>query len=133
MRRWFSPSRVLAVVAALYALYPHDEAAAMLQPAADAQEHSADEARQEGAPASGHQEGHVVPILIGLVAILLAATLGGELAERIGQPSVLGELLAGVVIGNLALVGFDGFAFIASNEAMAILAELGVILLLFKV
>jgi Kef-type K+ transport system membrane component KefB len=89
-------------------------------------------AHDEPADGGGHGS-HVVPVLAGLVAILVAAKLGGELAERIGQPAVLGELVVGVALGNLALVGFDGLAFIGSNEALAILAELGVILLLFEV
>jgi Kef-type K+ transport system membrane component KefB len=93
---------------------------------------AADDAHQQPEQESGHGN-HVVPVLAGLVAILVAAKLGGELAERIGQPAVLGELIAGVVLGNLALLGFDRLEFIASNEGIAILAELGVILLLFEV
>ena len=84
-----------------------------------------------------HSEGGhrspVTPVLLGLVIILIGAKLGGELAERFHQPAVLGELVAGVVLGNLALVGFDGLGFLATNEGIMILAELGVILLLFEV
>ena len=75
----------------------------------------------------------VTPVLLGLVIILVAAKIGGELAERFDQPAVLGELVAGVVIGNLALVGISSFDFLAANEGIAILAEIGVILLLFEV
>jgi len=78
-------------------------------------------------------ENPVVPVLLALVVILAAAKLGGELLERIGQPSVLGELLFGVFLGNAALVGFHGLDFITTNEGIAILAEIGVILLLFEV
>ena len=53
--------------------------------------------------AEGSHGGPVVPVLLGLVVILGAAKLGGELCERIGQPAVLGELVFGVVLGNLAL------------------------------
>lgn len=81
----------------------------------------------------GGHENHVVPVLLALVIILAAAKIGGELLERVHQPSVLGELLAGVLLGNLALVGFGGLDFIAANQGVAILAELGVILLLFEV
>ncbi len=38
-----------------------------------------------------------------LVAILVAAKTLGELAERVGQPAVLGELLAGVLLGSSVL------------------------------
>jgi Kef-type K+ transport system membrane component KefB len=44
-------------------------------------------------------------LVLQLGAILIAAKLGGELAERLAQPAVLGELLAGVAIGPFALGG----------------------------
>ncbi len=72
-------------------------------------------------------------ILIGVALILVFAKLGGELFERIGQPAVLGELVAGIVIGNLALFGFGGVEFLKNNEVIASLAEIGVIILLFEV
>ena len=40
-----------------------------------------------------------------LTLIILAAKLGGEILGRVGQPPVLGELLMGVVLGNLNLLG----------------------------
>jgi Kef-type K+ transport system membrane component KefB len=72
-------------------------------------------------------------ILLSLTVILLSAKLGGALAERFRQPAVLGELLFGVVLGNLALVGFNGLEYLETSETIAILAELGVIILLFEV
>ncbi len=84
----------------------------------------------------GHGGGHaspVAPVLVALVIILLAAKLGGELAERVHQPAVLGELLAGVILGNLALFGYHGLEFLKTDMGIAILAEIGVILLLFEV
>lgn len=48
---------------------------------------------------------HVGQKFIWIAAILLAAKLS-NFVTRIGQPPVLGELLVGVVLGNLALVGF---------------------------
>lgn len=78
--------------------------------------------------------GDVVPqILAGLAAILLAAKLGGEIFERLGQPAVLGELVMGVVLGNLHLAGVTAFDFLREEATFAILAELGVVLLLFEV
>ena len=47
-------------------------------------------------------------VLVGIAAILILAKLGCELFERIGQPAVLGELIGGIVAGNLALIGFHG-------------------------
>lgn len=71
--------------------------------------------------------------LLGIAAMLIVAKLGGELFERIGQASVLGELLGGIVVGNLILIGFSGAEQLKSNEFIAALAELGVIILLFEV
>jgi Kef-type K+ transport system membrane component KefB len=109
-----------AETAATAAEPAHGEAAAAHGETAAAGEHS------------GHQS-PVTPVLLGLVIMLLAAKLGGEIAERVHQPAVLGELVAGVVLGNLALVGFGGFEFLATNVGIGILAEIGVILLLFEV
>ena len=66
-----------------------------------------------------------------LAAILGAAKLLGELAERIGQPAVLGELLAGVMLGGsvLGIMPADG----VEAELIHVLAELGVALLLFEI
>jgi Kef-type K+ transport system membrane component KefB len=66
-------------------------------------------------------------LLINLIIILTAAKIGGELAERIGQPAVLGELISGVMLGP-SLLGL-----IEPSEFIRFLAELGLILLLFKV
>ena len=87
---------------------------------------------QTAAGDSGHG-GPVVPVLLGLVIVLGAAKLGGELFERLGQPAVLGELLFGMVLGNLSLVGYGGLGFLATEPGLEILAQLGVILLLFQV
>jgi Kef-type K+ transport system membrane component KefB len=72
-------------------------------------------------------------VLIGVVVMLVAAKLGGELFERYGQPAVLGELFGGVLIGNLIIFGFRGAEELKTNETIAALAELGVIILLFEV
>src|SRR5918994_1162591 len=44
-------------------------------------------------------------ILLALAVIVVAAKLGGEVMERIGQPAVLGELGVGLLLGNLAVAG----------------------------
>jgi Na+:H+ antiporter len=72
-------------------------------------------------------------VLIALVVILLSAKLGGALLERFRQPAVLGELICGVILGNLSLLGFHGLDYLKSNEVIIILAEIGVIFLLFEV
>ncbi|MCH9032290.1 MAG: cation:proton antiporter [candidate division Zixibacteria bacterium] len=82
-----------------------------------------------GAAASGE----VSDILIGLVIIILAAKLGGDLFERVNQPAVLGELVFGIILGNLTLVGFDGVEHFKTSLTLEILSELGIIILLFQV
>jgi Kef-type K+ transport system membrane component KefB len=72
-------------------------------------------------------------VLVAMVALLVAAKLGGALAERLGQPAVMGELLAGVALGALPLLGVGGLAFVATDKTVESLAGLGVILLLFEV
>jgi Kef-type K+ transport system membrane component KefB len=96
----------------------------------------AEPASEAGHAATEEHGGHqspVTPVLLGVVIILLAAKLGGEIAERVHQPAVLGELIAGVVIGNLGLIGFHALGFLSTNDGITILAELGVVLLLFAV
>src|SRR5262245_20735225 len=75
----------------------------------------------------------MLPILAGLVLILIGAKLGGALFESIGQPAVLGELLAGIVLGNLGLLGFHRFEELRIDVGLSILAQIGVLFLLFSV
>jgi Kef-type K+ transport system membrane component KefB len=66
--------------------------------------------------------------LLALIAIFIAAKLFGELAERLGQPAVLGELVGGVI------VGVSGFHLVDPHDVTVhLLSELGVILLLFLI
>ena len=71
--------------------------------------------------------------LLWLALILMSARLFAPLAQRLGFPAVLGELLLGVVLGNLALLGFGAFESIAKDPAVAFIAELGVIVLLLQI
>jgi Kef-type K+ transport system membrane component KefB len=77
--------------------------------------------------------GPVAKAVLGLAIILAAATLGGRLAARLGQPAVLGELIAGIAIGNLGLLGINGLVFIAREPTIAALAQIGALILLFQV
>ncbi|MFL6247528.1 MAG: cation:proton antiporter [Thermoanaerobaculia bacterium] len=70
----------------------------------------------------------IAELLLALIAIFVAAKLFGELAERLGQPAVLGELLGGVLIGVSGLHLVD-----PHDVTIHLLSELGVILLLFLI
>ena len=71
--------------------------------------------------------------LLWLALIILAARLFAPLAQRVGFPAVLGELLLGVVLGNLGLIGFHYFDTIARDPIIMFMAELGVIILLLQI
>src|SRR5467141_729577 len=68
-----------------------------------------------------------------LTLIIVAAKLGGELMGRLGQPPVLGELIMGVVLGNLNLFGITLLDPLKNSSLLSIVAEIGAILLLFEV
>lgn len=99
-------------------------------------------------------------VLLSLVVIYLASKIGGELSNRVGLPPVLGELVGGVVVGisALHLLVFPGGGdassslimnviqtgaglnpqqlaaiFEAQSEVISVLAELGVVILLFEI
>lgn len=62
-----------------------------------------------------------------LMLILMAARILGEIASRLRAPAVIGELMAGVIIGPSIL------GWMTPNETVQLLAEIGIILLLFEV
>jgi len=65
--------------------------------------------------------------------IIAAGKLGGELLGRLRQPPVLGELMMGVVLGNLSLFGVTALEPLRNSEMLRVVAEIGAILLLFEV
>lgn len=83
-------------------------------------------------PAASHAD-PVAAVVLFLAVILLAAKVGGDLATRIGQPAVLGELIVGIVLGNMTLVGYSGFEAIKTDASIDMLSRLGVLILLFEV
>jgi Kef-type K+ transport system membrane component KefB len=75
----------------------------------------------------------VTQLLLALAVVLMIAKVGGDLAARLRQPAVLGELVAGVLLGNLGLIGLTWADPLKSNTTLDVLAQLGVIILLFEV
>lgn len=73
------------------------------------------------------------PVVLWLAIVLLAALVGGDLAARVGQPAVLGELLVGVLLGNLSLAGITWLEPLRTDASIDLFARLGVLLLLFEV
>lgn len=68
-----------------------------------------------------------------LLIILVFAKVFGRLAEKIGQPSVLGELLAGVVLSASVLALIPSTEGMVGYDVFHLLAEIGVVLLLFEI
>jgi Kef-type K+ transport system membrane component KefB/glycine cleavage system regulatory protein len=66
-------------------------------------------------------------ILLDILVVLLAAKVAAELADRVKIPAVVGEIVAGVIVGPSV------FGWVHSTEALQTLAQLGVILLLLEV
>jgi Kef-type K+ transport system membrane component KefB len=123
-KRWTSIIFAAALIVAAAALFPRSEGTVPV------------------AIAGGAGDDPVTTILIGLTVILGAAKIGGELFERLGQPAVLGELFAGVLIGNAILLNpswtyFEPLRGTELTEHWAIVVDafsrIGVLLLLFEV
>lgn len=82
------------------------------------------------------EDAHADPsaaVVLRLALILLAAKLGSDIAVRLGQPAVLGELTMGVLLGNSSLLGVHFFEVFKTDPAIDLFARLGVLLLLFEV
>ncbi|MFZ4521818.1 MAG: cation:proton antiporter [Bacteroidales bacterium] len=71
-----------------------------------------------------HLVPYQLPFIVNLLVLLLAAKLLGELAERLGQPSMIGEVIAGVILGPSLL------NIISSPGEIKVIAELGVFMLI---
>jgi len=89
------------------------------QPSSDHQatddDHESDAHGEEG-----HGGGHAdpaAPVLLAIIIVLFCAKVGGDLFERVNMPAVLGELVVGVVIGNMALLtGWHGLDFLKAPD-----------------
>ena len=66
-------------------------------------------------------------VLLDLFVVLLAAKIGDEIFKRLDQPGLIGEILAGVVVGPSVL------GIVEPGEVLEVFAELGVVFLLFWV
>ncbi len=145
-RRWW---RVAALLLGLYVLFgppsspgASAEADAVVESTVIAggqnaeAEHAADQEAQAehvASPGLEHDGGlDIAEMFLVLIAILLAGKYMGEVAERLGQPAVLGELVAGVVLGGsvLGIIPAEGTAM---REVVHVFAEVGVSILLFEI
>jgi CPA2 family monovalent cation:H+ antiporter-2 len=70
---------------------------------------------------------HTAPAILELGLLLFLAALAGKLARRVGLPAVVGYLLVGVLVSPFTP------GYVANREQLSILADVGVVLLLFEV
>lgn len=84
--------------------------------------------------AAGSAQGDpVAGLVLSLALILLFAKLGGDLAARIGQPAVLGELVGGILLGNVPLFGQALLDRLRHDPSLDMLGRIGALILLFEV
>lgn len=144
LRRRRSSALMFACVASFLVafLWPHMSSRAATGDGAEATTTAVATAHAPAtAPGAAHGSNTLPNVLLILVVMILLAKLGGDLFERIGQPAVLGELIFGILLGNLTLLKLHAFdAFVVGvvrdpqvGQFITILAEIGVILLLFEV
>lgn len=77
--------------------------------------------------------GHNVGLIFLWLAVILLAAKVGSLLEHFGQPVVLGEILIGVILGNLYFLGFNWLEPVRDDALIKFLAEFGVVILLFQI
>ena len=75
---------------------------------------------------------HITKILFDLLLMFAAAKIMGELFERIKQPAVIGEILAGILLGPY-IFGLIDPSQVETFKVYQVLAEIGVIILLFRI
>ena len=95
------------------------------------EENESGESEEAHDESSGHGMEFAITFLY--IAIILLIAKLSNLVEKFGQPAVLGELVIGVLAGNLFLLGIYVFEPIKHNSIIAFLAELGVVFLLFQI
>ena len=74
-------------------------------------------------------------IILNILLVILLSKIGGFVALKLKQPEVLGELVIGIIVGNLLFFGINvgTFDFLRDDHIIEVLSEIGIIFLLFAV
>ncbi|MCX7929301.1 MAG: cation:proton antiporter [Chlorobi bacterium] len=83
--------------------------------------------------AGGAGQSEEIFVALGWIVVVIMAARIGSAIERLGQPPVLGEILAGIVLSGLALMGVRWLEPMRTSVVMQFLAEVGTIVLLFQI
>lgn len=76
-------------------------------------------------PGDGKYTDPIAPVILGVTGILFFALIGRFLARKLGQPSVLGELIVGVVVGNIGYqLGFEFIQVLREGTAIFDMVEI---------
>jgi len=102
---------------------PTTEATDPAHPEGEDNPEHAETAHEEEHGGGGHAD-PVSPLLASICIILFLAKVGGDLAERIKLPAVLGELLVGVLLGNFMLMtGYDTLEFLKPPPSEMLMSQ----------
>jgi Kef-type K+ transport system membrane component KefB len=80
------------------------------------------------------EQGTIIQVLISLAILLFAAKIFAEIFNKLRLPAVLGELVAGIIIGPFALGSFpmfDGKPLVILNETVLQIGEIAGLVILF--
>ncbi len=88
---------------------------------------------EHAAEAASHGGVEHFGIVFLMVAIVLIAGKLGNFVEKFGQPGVIGELLAGIVLAGVGYAGWGLIGDIAGSQVISFLASFGAVLLLFSI
>lgn len=125
-------TRLLPLAACVLALLTATGALAQAPATADVSAGASPEAIHSD-PNEGEPAGfHFGVAFIAFALVLVAGALGTAI-ERLGQPAVIGQLLAGIVLSALAYLGWDFVEQVRGSELIAFVASFGVLLLLFSI
>lgn len=146
--KWLLPKQLarLVMIAGVFtaAAIAPQQISAVTPPTAESTEHAEVISEEQHSEATSiivtehseeaaHEDPNHLAHLLFVIAVILVGAKIFHIIERAKQPQVVGELIAGIFLGNLTLLGISYFAGYSTEPVIEFLAEFGVILLLFQI